>query len=97
MATIGTADATIPFLANAVKHGRGKSLDRLCAVRPDLLEMPEMAGLSPFMGPEPSGVERPAGGEDLYVRDTDAVEYFDAAIRLWQEFSILIEEHSARR
>jgi len=87
----------LQLLANAVKHGRGKSLDKLYAVRPDLLEMPEMVGLSPFIRPEPSSVERPAGGEDLYVRDADVVAYFDAAIRLWQEFGIQIENHSARK
>jgi len=86
----------LQLLANAVKHGPGKSLDKLYAIRPDLLDMPETDELSSFK-PEPSRVERPAFGEDLYVRDADVVTYFDAAINLWQEFSVQIENHSAKK
>jgi hypothetical protein len=84
------------LLANAVKHGRGKSLDELYAARPELLEMPEMDGLPSVIKTDPSWVEMPAGGDGIYVRHADIVAYFDAAIRLWQEFSIQIENHSAR-
>lgn len=86
----------LQLLANAVKHGRGASLVRLYAVRPDLLEMPGMPPLSPGMEPKPSEVEKPAAGDGLYVSHADIVAYFDAAIRLWKEFSVQIEKHSAR-
>jgi hypothetical protein len=85
------------LIANVVKHGSGPSLDDLSKLRPDLLEPPGIKDISLLVKHQPSWVERPAGGEDLFVRDADLVVFFDAAARLWQEFSIQIEEHSARR
>ena len=83
------------LVANAVKHGPGKSLDELYAIRPDLLTMPESGAIDLPLEPSRPWVERPAGGEDIYVRDADLAAYFDAATSLWQEFSDAIEEHSS--
>jgi hypothetical protein len=85
------------LVANAVKHGPGKSLDDLYKIRPDLLTLPESKTLDLPLQQHLAWVEKPAGGEDIYVRDADLAIYFDAAISLWQEFSNAIEEHSARR
>lgn len=81
------------LVANAIKHGPGESLDDLCRIRPDLLVMPESHVYISPSGELPAWIEKPAGGEDLYVRDTDLAAYFDAAISLWQEFSRQIEQH----
>ncbi len=85
------------LVANAVKHGPGKSLDILFKMRPDLLTIPESRSLSLPIRQSPAWVEKPAGGEDIYVGDADLAAYFDAATSLWQEFSNAIEEHSARK
>lgn len=84
------------LVANAVKHGPGISLDDLHEIRPDLLTMPDSEVDAP---PRQSRawVERPAGGEDIYVRDADLAAYFDSATSLWREFSSALEEHSARK
>jgi hypothetical protein len=85
------------LVANAVKHGPGKSLDNLYEIRPDLLTWPESGTLDLPLGKSCAWVEKPAGGEDIYVGDADLAAYFDAAASLWQEFSKAIEEHSARK
>jgi hypothetical protein len=89
--------AELQLVANAVKHGPGKSLDALGEIRPDLLGLPETETLEPLLRKSLRWVERPAGGEDIYVSDADLSAYFDAATGLWREFSDAIEEHSARK
>lgn len=83
------------LVANAVKHGPGRSLDELHEIRPDLLTMPDSEAIDSPPRQGHAWVERPAVGEDIYVRDADLAAYFDSATSLWQEFSIAIEEHSA--
>lgn len=83
------------LVANAVKHGPGQSLDQLNQLRPDLLVMPGAEELR-LTEPKPGWVERPAGGEDLYIADEDLRAYFDAAANLWRDFSFAIEKHSDR-
>jgi hypothetical protein len=85
------------LVANAVKHGPGKSLDDLFEIRPDLLTLPKSEKLNLPLGQSLAWVEKPAGGEDIYVGDADLAAYFDAVTSLWQEFSNAIEEHSARK
>lgn len=85
------------LVANAVKHGLGQSLDVLFEIRPDLLTLPESGTLSLPLVQSLAWVEKPAGGDDIYVGDADLAAYFDAATSLWQEFSNAIEEHSARK
>ena len=70
-------------VANAVKHGPGISLDKLCETRPDLLTLPGAEILETSFQRNPAWVERPASGDDIYVRDDDLVVYFDAAVHLW--------------
>jgi hypothetical protein len=85
------------LVANAVKHGPGKSLDDLFEIRPDLLTLPKSETLNLPRGQSLAWVGKPAGGEDIYVGDADLAGYFDAVTSLWQEFSNAIEEHSARK
>jgi len=81
----------LELVANSVKHGPGWSLDRLATVRPDLLEHPSVGDTFPRFPPDPSWVQRPAGGADLYVHDEDVATYFEAVISLWQEFASLLQ------
>ena len=83
------------LVANSIKHGPGNSLDELIKIRPDLITPPALAEIGMGSGSVRAWVDRPAGGEDLFVRDDDLVAYFDAAKSLWQEFSVAIEQHSA--
>lgn len=85
------------LVANVVKHGPGKSLDDLFEVRPDLLTLSKSETLILPSGQSLAWVEKPAGGEDIYIGDADLAAYFDSALSLWQEFSQAIEEHSARK
>ena len=85
------------LVANAVKHGPGKSLDDLFEIRPDLLILPKSETLNLPLRQSLAWVEKPAGGEDIYVGDADLAAYFDAVTSLWEEFSNAIEEHSARK
>ncbi len=82
------------LVANTVKHGSGPSSDELFTIRPDLLYPnydKQDQNSRPFL------LRKPAAGEDLYVTEQDIAAYFEAAISLWQEFSIKIEEHSQKK
>jgi hypothetical protein len=82
------------LVANTVKHGSGPSSDELFKIRPDLF-------YPNFYKQEhhslPLLLRKPAAGQDLYVTEQDIAAYFEAAISLWEEFSIQIEEHSQKR
>jgi len=86
----------LQLVANSVKHGLGRSLDRLHALRPDLLIPPGIDDLEINMDRSPSWVEKPAVGEDLYVRDEDLRAYFEAAKELWVQFAEAVEQHTVR-
>ena len=72
----------------------GSSAKKLYKIRPDLFypncDIQEHNS-------RPCLLRKPAAGEDLYVKEQDIAAYFEAAISLWQEFSIQIEEHSQKR
>ena len=82
------------LVANSVKHGSGPSSNELFKIRPDLFypncETQEHNSRSCLL-------RKPAAGEDLYVTEQHIAAYFEAAISLWQGFSIQIEEHSQKR
>ena len=82
------------LVANTVKHGSGPSSDELFKIRPDLF-YPNCD--TQEHNSRPCLLRKPAAGEDLYVTEQDIAAYFEAAISLWQEFSIKIEEHSQKR
>ena len=82
------------LVANTVKHGSGPSSDELFKIRPDLF-YPNCD--TQEHNSRPCLLRKPAAGEDLYVTEQDIAAYFEAAISLWQEFSIQIEEHSQKR
>ena len=82
------------LVANTVKHGSGPSSDELFKIRPDFFYPncdTQEHNSRPFL------LRKPAAGEDLYLTEQDIAAYFEAAISLWQEFSIKIEEHSQKR
>ena len=82
------------LIANTVKHGSGLSAKKLYKIRPDLF-YPNF--YKQEHNSQPLSLRKPAAGEDLYVTEQDIAAYFEAAISLWQEFSIKIEEHSQKR
>ena len=82
------------LVANTVKHGSGPSSDELFKIRPDFF-YPNCD--TQEHNSRPCLLRKPAAGEDLYVTEQDIAAYFEAAISLWQEFSIKIEEHSQKR
>ncbi len=82
------------LIANTVKHGSGSSAKKLYKIRPDLF-YPNCD--TQEHNSRPCLLRKPAAGEDLYVTEQDIAAYFEAAISLWQEFSIKIEEHSQKR
>ena len=82
------------LVAKTVKHGSGPSSDELFKIRSDLF-YPNCD--TQEHNSRPCLLRKPAAGEDLYVTEQDIAAYFEAAISLWQEFSIKIEEHSQKR
>jgi hypothetical protein len=82
------------LIANTVKHGSGSSAKKLYKIRPDLFY--PNCNIQEHNS-RPCLLRKPAAGEDLYVTEQDIAAYFEAAISLWQEFSIQIEEHSQKR
>jgi hypothetical protein len=84
------------LVANAVKHGPGRSMDDLAQRRPSMFTLPDTPPDVPWSQPSPSWAEKPAAGKDLYVTEADLASYLDAAEGLWQEFSAAVEAHSAK-
>jgi hypothetical protein len=90
-------------VANVVKHGEGDfkssrstDFDKLSVLRPELFIPPDIRGTDmAHMFSRRPHVDRPAGGEDLYVDVPDLTLYFDAAIGFWNELADSIEAHSA--
>lgn len=91
------------LVANVVKHGEGDfkptkdtDFDKLAVLRPDLFTPPDIRGteMEAMFSRRPH-LDRPAGGEDLYVDDAELRRYFDAAISFWHELASSIEAHSA--
>ncbi len=83
------------MLANALKHGIGRSSDKLNSIRPDLFIIDELLQAKDCGFERSSHIRRPAGGDGIYVRESDVVDYFDAAINLWKYIFDRIEELSS--
>ncbi len=79
------------LLANTVKHGAGVSAKQLHCLRPDLFSPPGIGDITGGFPPGALKVMRPAAGEDLFATEQDLVDYFDAAVAFWGEFSALIQ------
>jgi hypothetical protein len=91
------------LVANVVKHGEGDfkstkdtDFDKLRSRRPDLFTPPDMRGTDmESMFQRRPRLDRPAGGEDLYVTEADLGEFFGAAICFWEELALAVESESA--
>lgn len=68
-------------LANAIKHGEGKSSEALLQVAPHLFEMAGLSNGWPISG----RVYTPLLGEDICVRPEHIREYADTLKRFWLE------------
>jgi len=84
------------LVANAIKHGEGKSAVELRKNRPDMFMSPSMrkSGDS-FLG-IPSCIYSPAAGEDLYVELEDLKVYAAAVQQFWREFGEVILKRSGQ-
>lgn len=89
--TVWEEVSELRLVANTVKHGAGDSANRLHSLRPDLFSPPNIKEFVGSFPSSPHNVERPAAGDDLYVADQDLVDYFDAALAFWSEFTELIQ------
>ena len=79
------------LVANTVKHASGDSANDLYKIRPDLFTRPGLEGFHLRLKAQQPTVERPAGGEDLYVTRADLQAYFTASIEFWTQFCQVIE------
>lgn len=68
-------------LANAIKHGEGKSSDELLGMAPDLFEMSAVSGDWPISG----RVYTPLLGDDICVKSAHIIEFADALEGFWIE------------
>ncbi len=68
-------------LANAIKHGEGKSSEELLQVAPHLFELADQSNAWPISG----RVFTPLLGEDICVRPTHINEYADSLEQFWLE------------
>ena len=83
----------IKLVANTTKHGLGKSSNKLFKIRPDLFYPSYTTQDNSYDKTQPMLRKKPAAGGDLYVKEKDLLEYFEAAKTFWQQFSMLIEDH----
>lgn len=79
------------LIANTVKHASGDSARSLYKTRPDLFMWPGAENISQRLTPYLPDVERPAGGEDLYVTEADLRLYFTTSAEFWTELCEMIE------
>lgn len=93
------------LVANVVKHGEGDfkaqretDFEKLVKVRAELFVPPDIRGteMETVFRRRPR-VERPAGGEDVYVDAPDLQSYFKGAVDFWNELALAVEAHSSSR
>ena len=87
--------------ANAIKHGKGSSADKLARLRPDLFENPILAqhlaslGLATMDADAASqwagALVAPLAGHGLYVTEKDVTQWCDAAMAYWLELAAILE------
>ena len=96
--------------ANAIKHGAGRSAQKLAELRPDLFQNPLLAELDRSLGLPTMDKEKargraavlvaPLAGEDLYVTENDLTGWCDAAREYWLELATNLEalqqQHEAK-
>jgi hypothetical protein len=86
------------LVANVVKHGAGKSAEKLLRQAPLLFVPPILRDdewtlrnltrdVGAFRPKPPRRVDRPLAGNDLYVTPEEFQRYADAAIGFWTEFA----------
>lgn len=79
------------LLANAVKHGDGRSATELRASRPDLMTHPLFRGSSGSIGKPASVVLSPLAGDSIYVTREDFSALCQDAVEFWKEFAMAVE------
>jgi hypothetical protein len=72
------------LIANAIKHGEGRSVEQLRTIRPDLFEEPQFRGDSMFASIAVP-VLLPLAGEDFFPTTDDFSTYVEAARGFWSE------------
>ena len=85
------------LVANTIKHGVGRSADELFERKPLLFLTPELRPTE-IHGMEDSNqqlllpkarqtprVDRPLGGEDLYITAADLSDYTEAVVQFWRD------------
>ena len=87
--------------ANTIKHGAGKSADKLAELRPDLFKHPVLSQLgwrtddeagSGRAAERAASVIAPLAGDDVYVSERDLIEWCAAVIAYWEELSAVLDE-----
>lgn len=73
------------LVANAVKHGEGRSAKRLRKLRPELFVYPSFRKRG--IGPRPSRIRTPLFGQDFYVTREDFARYHEASVSFWDELA----------
>ena len=87
--------------ANAIKHGAGRSADKLAELRPDLFEDPILAKHLASLGltttdnetarERAAALVAPLAGDELYVTENDLEGWSDAAKEYWLELATNLE------
>ena len=72
------------LIANAIKHGEGRSVEQLRTIRPDLFDEPQFRGDSMFASIAVP-VLLPLAGEDFFPTTDDFSMYVEAARGFWAE------------
>jgi hypothetical protein len=73
----------LELIANASKHGDGRSARKLREIRPELFEIPRI-GITP--DPDvPMG--QPLSGQGIFVKESDLERYASAIKAFWKELS----------
>jgi hypothetical protein len=81
------------LLANAVKHGEGKSAAKLRGVRPQFFTDPSIASTLPTIG-LPKSINMPLAGQDIYVTRADLARYSRALTNFWIDLAAAITPHA---
>lgn len=81
-------------VANAIKHGEGSALNMLVKIYPDILIAPELRNEPRLFANAEPRVDRPAGGEDIYVTEEDIEQYGRASVQFWNEVASEVERVS---
>lgn len=91
----------LKYLANALKHGQGKSCNALRKLRPDFFRLSPHAEkllktLQTVFGvavpnPPPREVASPLSDHEIRVESKDLDGYFDAVISFWKELATELE------